>query len=175
MIIDLSTENRFWQKVQKAGPDDCWIWQGAQTSGKGRQSDINLSPYGEFKLNGKVERAHRVAWLLTFGEIPETKEACHTCDNRLCCNPTHLFLGTHLENMKDMFRKGRGKGFLKRPVMLADDPELMQQIRGVLTRMKQEGKVSLSQVQREVFGDDDPRGGKHFQLIQQIWIDEEEA
>lgn len=97
--------NGFWERVQKTN-QGCWEWQGARTTGK-------CGGYGELKVNGKVVYAHRVAWILSFGDVPANIEVCHKCDNRGCCNPSHLFLGTHKQNMKDMFDKGRNKGVTK--------------------------------------------------------------
>lgn len=58
-------------------------------------------------FRGKIRRVHRVAWILKHGEIPTDKEICHTCDVRSCFNPDHLFVGTHLDNMRDAMQKGR--------------------------------------------------------------------
>lgn len=88
---------RFWDKVDRAGPDECWEWTGGITSG-----------YGMFWLVDKNCRAHRVSWELTYGEIPEGLYVLHRCDNKPCVNPAHLFLGTHSDNMKDMYSKGLG-------------------------------------------------------------------
>jgi hypothetical protein len=87
----------FWEHMNMQGKDDCWDWQYATTQ-KG---------YGVFLLNGKQLYSHRVAYSLIYGEIPCGMEICHKCDNPLCCNPAHLFAGTHLENMLDMKNKGR--------------------------------------------------------------------
>jgi hypothetical protein len=91
---------RFWSKVQILGPDKCWEWMAARYG----------SGYGAFRIGGRSgsnHHAHRVAWTLTNGEIPDGLFACHHCDNPPCCNPAHLFLGTNLDNMRDMFAKGR--------------------------------------------------------------------
>ena len=97
--MDFQTvEERFWCKVEIKGEDDCWNWQ-AGIRGK--------SGYGAFKYEGKTVNSHRMSWFLTYGKIPDNLCVCHKCDNRLCCNPKHFFLGTLADNNKDMKSKGR--------------------------------------------------------------------
>lgn len=94
---------RFWSKVDRRGPDECWEWQ-AFRSKKG---------YGKMLLGSRAdstnrkEYAHRIAWMLEHGSMPK---ACvlHRCDNPPCCNPAHLRDGTQQENSRDMVERGRG-------------------------------------------------------------------
>lgn len=86
---------RFWSKVEKA--DGCWNWNGYRDT-KG---------YGAFGLDRKVQKAHRVAYILAFGEIPEGAHILHSCDNPPCVNPAHLRAGTRTDNMQDKVLRGR--------------------------------------------------------------------
>jgi hypothetical protein len=89
-------DERFWAKVNKT--DGCWIWTAAKTRGG----------YGNFGLGSKrYVRAHRLAWELTYGSIPAGMFVCHRCDNPPCVNPSHLFLGTSSDNLRDCVAKGR--------------------------------------------------------------------
>ena len=101
MIMESMNEKRiinFWEKVNIGDKDDCWIWNRA----------IQSSGYGSFGIgNGKTALSHRVAFTISNGEIPKGLCVCHQCDNKLCCNPNHLFLDTIAGNNKDMVEKGR--------------------------------------------------------------------
>jgi len=95
------TPKDFWKKVNVGKEDECWEW-------KGRCRHARYGFYGEVGYNCKKWGTHRLAYILTYGEdIPEGMFVCHKCDNTRCCNPNHLFLGTHQDNMDDMVRKGR--------------------------------------------------------------------
>ena len=92
----------FWVKVSgvdSLDPDKCWVWTGATVNGG----------YGSIKVHKVTKLAHRVSWELEYGESPGDLSVCHKCDNPPCVRPSHLFLGTHSENMKDMKAKGRGR------------------------------------------------------------------
>lgn len=91
-------EMRFWSRVDISSDAlVCWPWIGTSDS-KG---------YGRFPLNGNSTMAHRSAFRLGYGIEPGDKFVCHSCDNPICCNPFHLWLGTPRDNTADMIRKGR--------------------------------------------------------------------
>jgi len=88
---------RLWEKVAIGAPDECWLWQAAVDSGG----------YGHIdEGTGRLRKAHRIAYALTRGD-PGELHVLHRCDTRRCCNPAHLFLGTHDDNMRDRQEKGR--------------------------------------------------------------------
>lgn len=97
-----SLEDRFWEKVNKNGPfiidTPCWEWTGSLTKG-----------YGYIGINNctKNEYAHRLSWIMAYGEIPDKLHVLHKCDNSKCVNPDHLWIGTNKDNQQDMIRKGR--------------------------------------------------------------------
>lgn len=92
-------EERFWEKVEKL--TDCWVWT-AGTDDKGYGRILNKR-----KEHGGETRAHRLSWILHNGPIPTGLYVLHKCDNPPCVRPDHLFLGTNLDNMRDMKEKGR--------------------------------------------------------------------
>ena len=103
MILKQSDIENFWSKVNVSNADDCWEWTRGKTQ----------AGYGRLTVSRKPIRAHRVSWFIHNGELPKHdsngKElcVCHTCDNPGCVNPGHLFLGTHKDNIRDKYNKGR--------------------------------------------------------------------
>jgi len=90
-------KNRFFSKVNKT--PTCWIWNGAIRGGQ--------CEYGNMRINNKRKLAHRLSWEIHYGHIPNNKFVLHKCDNPICVNPEHLFLGSWDDNNKDRMNKGR--------------------------------------------------------------------
>lgn len=93
----LPPEERFWAKVDKRGPDECWLWLAAS----------DQHGYGTFWTGERLIKAHRFAYKLAHGDFDDALDCLHKCDRPPCCNPTHLFLGTAQDNVDDMLSKGR--------------------------------------------------------------------
>lgn len=94
---------RLRSRIATAGPDDCWLWQGAKRN----------NGYGHLSRGRRDEgyvAAHRAAWEIKYGDVPDGLCVLHRCDVPACCNPAHLFLGTLADNSRDMISKGRGRG-----------------------------------------------------------------
>jgi len=90
-------EGKFWSKIDRRSDSECWLWQGNRYH----------NGYGQHIACGRTMRAHRIAFLLGHGIDPAPFLVCHTCDQRLCCNPKHLWLGTAVQNSRDAVAKGR--------------------------------------------------------------------
>ncbi len=95
MEIDARIGDRFWPKVDIRGPDECWLWKATVSNG-----------YGNLRINGKTEGAHRISFVLTSGSIPENAYVIHHCDVKLCCNPRHLHLGDAKLNTVEAIERG---------------------------------------------------------------------
>lgn len=99
VAVTQKEQERFWSKVERGGPDECWNWKAYKLS----------FGYGRVGWRGGVQLAHRVSYALAFGDIPEGQCVLHRCDNPSCCNPAHFRLGTKADNNHDKDNKGRGR------------------------------------------------------------------
>ena len=90
-------EARFWSKVEIKDSSTCWLWSGSR----------KRNGYGNVTVSRLTLSANRVAYFISTNIDPLDNQVCHSCDNPPCCNPAHLFLGTHKDNARDMVQKGR--------------------------------------------------------------------
>lgn len=123
--IPAVTPEDFWRRIVK--PDGCWLYDGCK--------EINGYGYLQNPLGDtpKFITAHRLAWILTFGPVPEGMHVMHKCDVRACVNPEHLRLGTHQENMDDKTAKRRNISILT--------PEDVREIRAAYAALGNVKKV----------------------------------
>jgi len=128
-------ETRFFNSVDKT--DTCWLWTSA-IDGTGR---------GTIKYNGKSTGAHRVSWILHNGEIPLGLSVCHECDNPVCVNPKHLFLGTHKDNMQDMTSKNRQAKGVKQGSSKLSPEDVISIRKDVRTQVEIASSYGIAQVQ----------------------------
>ena len=104
---------RFWSKVDVGGPGDCWEWQASRNS-KG---------YGQFRLDGKIQKSHRLVVGLRIGD---PGYALHSCDWPPCCNPAHLSIGTPQDNMDQMKARERQAKGEEIGIAKLTDPEVLE-------------------------------------------------
>ena len=108
--------DRFWKKVRKGeGREDCWEWTAARI----KSSRTGELGYGAITVGSKrdktkrTEYAHRLSWIINYGEISDGLSVLHQCDNPACVRPDHLFLGTTKDNAVDMANKDRWRNQYK--------------------------------------------------------------
>lgn len=152
-LFDEETLMRFWAKVDKRGPNECWGWTDSKR-GLG---------YGQIQIAGKKVGAHRLSYELHYGAIPAGMVICHRCDNPGCVNPAHLFLGTHADNVADKMSKGRGRWSSQPGAKhgmhvlsesdVAEIRSLFNGRRGQLAELAQRFGVSRMQISRIVRGE----------------------
>ena len=125
--IDEKLKVRFWKKVDKNGPviraelGQCWLWTGSRSVVRGKKT------YGTISIetpNGRrPEGAHRVSYIIEYGDIPQGLLVCHHCDNKQCVRPTHLHAGTVSENAEEAYERD-----LRQPVSLPGESHPMAKL-----------------------------------------------
>lgn len=110
LAIDATIVTRFWAFVDKKDAGSCWEWAGAR----------DLNGYGQLSIDRIPRKAHRLAWTIHFGAVPDKHYVCHRCDNPPCVNPAHLFVGTDLDNKRDAAQKHRYTVPRRKKLTLAD-------------------------------------------------------
>lgn len=130
----LDVNDRFWSKVSSPDENGCRVWTASR----------HRLGYGHFRLNGKVEASHRVAFLLHHGREPEDC-LLHSCDNRACCEPSHLREGSHKDNMEECALRGRSRS----PRAGNGKPKLTLKDRASITSRFHSGENNKSALARE--------------------------
>lgn len=132
-------EERFWEKVDRGEPDECWEWQGSTDSGG----------YGRIHVDGSDEGAHRVSMLLEHGEEAGDNWVLHHCDNKPCVNPNHLYLGDRSDNLRDMHERGQKNhdGENNPPAKLTEDDvaEIRERLENGKTQYEVADEFDVSQ------------------------------
>lgn len=142
----------FWKKIRIGQDNECWLWTGSLTSWG----------YGDCHYGGRRTNASRIAYIITYGEIPEGFVVCHSCDTPACCNPKHLWVGTQADNLRDCRVKGRARyltGAMHHRSTAKLTPELVQQSKALYASGISQTRIALlfgvhsSTISRAVRGD----------------------
>ena len=132
------SKERFLKKLDKDPVTGCWNWTGSKNPVHG---------YGICTINYKQYRVHRVSYEIFVGPIDNTKEICHSCNNKLCCNPEHLRNDTHSSNMIDKIHNGtQNTQVLSIDQVLEIKKELKNYKHGILTKLAKKYNVQLTTI-----------------------------
>lgn len=153
---------RFEDKYIPEPNSGCWLWIASKTK----------FGYGQFKIEKDMRLAHRISFKLYKGEIPKGLHVLHTCDVRCCVNPEHLVLGTHTDNMRDMFKKNRHhdrRGELHpasrlSSVQVLEIRKKYEPYKYTIPMLSKEYFVSISAIEAVVFG----RSWKHLERSEDV-------
>ena len=155
--LDDKVITRFWKRVEKS--DGCWLWKN-KPSGDG---------YGKMGIGAKEIKAHRLSYLIHYGDIPDGLWVLHTCDVRTCVRPDHLFLGTYLDNIADMVGKNRHWMAIPHPEHLETMQRRLQEHPELRARGERHGsRTHPERVQRgdqhasHRYPERRPRGAQHW-------------
>ncbi|CAB4219422.1 HNH nuclease [uncultured Caudovirales phage] len=128
--------DRFWRLSGMGKANLCWLWRGSKlTTGYGCLKDSNK----------KTIRAHRFSWFLVNGAVPRGMDICHSCDVRLCVNPSHLFVGTRKDNMEDCSRKNRNTSGSKSNFAKISEKDVIEIIKSSQPQVLLAAKYGVSQ------------------------------
>lgn len=146
----------FWSRVDRSGgPDTCWPWTKQKND------------HGYGRVIGRLvpERAHRVAFALANGPIPNGLDVLHSCDNPPCCNPAHLRAGTKSQNMKDAYRRGRKLPIGKRGEEHHASVVTEDQVRQIRSRRDEDRQALAAEFGMSVSGVDKIRNGATWRHV----------
>lgn len=134
IVRQLNAWQRMWSRIIIVD-SGCWEWCGA----------TDRDGYGKLRYRGEIS-AHRSAWTMCYGKIPESKWILHKCDNPRCCNPLHLFLGDSTDNVMDMVSKGRNSHGDSHACAILNSGDIVQIKRLAMQGIKQSSMASLFKV-----------------------------
>ena len=146
MILSEQEEKRFWDKVNQSTPHDCWLWKGGQFGSGYGCFHYGYDPKSQTTIS---ITAHRMSWALHHNNLPPSnKQVCHSCDNPICVNPKHLWLGTAADNALDKMCKGRHKAF--KGILNGSAKLNESEVLSIKNRYSQFGEISKSSISRKL-------------------------